>query len=124
MATAAIHGKSGKVTVGSAVAEVTSWSMSRTTAADDATSMDSSGNAEFIDGLFNWSGSFTTLVYGGLVGAQAAATFSTAAAASATTPTFSGAIIITDEPIQVEVNGVVQYQYTFQGTGACTVATT
>jgi len=120
--TNAVHGKSGVVNIGGAIAEVSQWSMSRVTDATEATSFDSAGNREYVEGLFGWTGSFTSLVFANKTGLESAATFQVGAAAGANTPTFAGAIIITDEPVAVDVNGVVQYAYTFTGTGANTVA--
>jgi hypothetical protein len=124
MTTSAKAGKAGRVQVGATVTEVTGWTLDRTTDALDATSMASSGNREFIDGLFGWTGTFTSLTFINKTGSQASATFDVLAGTpAATTPRFSGAIIITNEPVACEVGGVVQYAYTFTGTGACTAAT-
>jgi len=120
--TNAVHGKSGVVDIGGVIAEVTTWNMNRTAAADEATSMTSGGYQEFVEGLRGWAGSFTTLVYAAKLGLQNAATFQVGASASTYAPVCTGAIIITDEPIQVDVNGVVQYQYTFTGTGSASIA--
>jgi len=121
--TAAVTGKAGVVNIGGAIAEVTQWSMDRNTEAVDATSMDSGGNSEFVDGLFSWSGTFTTLAFINKTGSQAAATFQVGAAPSAANPKFTGALILTNEPVAVPVEGRVEYAYTFQGTAACTAAT-
>jgi len=123
MATSAVSGKAGVVNIGGALSEVTSWQMDRETEQLDATSMDSSGNRDFVDGLLTWRGSFTTLVFANKTGSQAAATFQVGTAAGASTPTFSGAIGIENEPVEVPVDGVVQYQYSFVGRLACTAAT-
>ena len=122
MSTAAESGKAGVVNIGGVIAEVTGWNMSRPVVALEATSMSSGGNQEFVAGLAGWSGTFTAEVFANKTGAQTAATFQVGAAAAANTPTFSGSIIITDEPIAVDVAGVVNYAYTFQGTGVCAVA--
>lgn len=121
--TNAVHGKSGVVSIGGTISEVTQWSMSRVTDASEATSFTSAGNREYVAGLFGWTGSFTTLVFANKTGLQSAATFQVGATAAANAPVFTGSIIITDEPVAVDVNGVVQYAYTFTGTGTCTAAT-
>ena len=124
MTTGAKTGKGGSVTIGSAVAEVTAWNISHTVDAVEATSMDSSGKGEYIPGIERWSGSFNTLKVLNKTGSQAAATFDTlAGTAAVTSPRYSGAIIITDEPVAVPVDGRIEFAYTFQGTGTCTVAT-
>lgn len=123
MATSAVVGKAGVVNIGAALAEVTTWSMDRNTEAVDATSMSSGGNREFLPGLFNWAGVFTTLLFANKTGGPNAATFQVGATADVSNPKFTGQIIITNEPVEVAVDGVVQYAYTFQGTGSVTAAT-
>jgi predicted secreted protein len=121
--TNAVTGKAGVVTIGATVNEVTAWNVDRTTEAVDVTSMSSSGNGEYVAGLFRWNGAFTTLNILNKTGSQAAASFDVGATRSAYLPRVSGAIIITNEPVNCPVDGRVEYGYTFQGTGACTVAT-
>lgn len=123
MVTAAVTGKAGIVNIGGVVAEVTQWSMDRNSEAVEATSMSSAGNQEFIVGLFGWSGTFTTLAFLNKTGAQAAATFQVGASASAANPVFTGAIILTNEPVTVPVEGRTEYAYSFTGTAALTAAT-
>lgn len=118
-----ITGKAGVVTIGATVAECTTWQMDRNTEAVEVTAMDSAGNREYIAGLFGWGGSFTTLTFLNKTGSQAAASFDVGATQSATLPRLSGAIIITNEPANVPVDGRVEYGYTYQGTGVCTAAT-
>lgn len=123
MTTAAVCGKAGVVNIGAAILEVTQWRMDRNTDALDATSMDSGGNREYVVGLFGWTGTFTTLKFANKTGSQAAATFQVGAAANAANPKYAGAIIITNEPVECTVAGVVQYAYTFTGTAGCTAST-
>ena len=123
MVTSAVSGKAGVVNVGGALGEITQWQMDRNVEALEATSMSSSGNREFIDGLFGWSGSFTALDFVNQTGTQAAATFQVGATVTAALPKFTGSIIITNEPVATPVDGRVEYAYTFTGTGACTAAT-
>lgn len=123
MITSAVTGLAGVVNIGGAFAEVTAFTIDRNTEAVEATSFDSSGNREFVAGLFGWSGTFRTLRLANKTGAQAAATFQVAAAAGTSTPTFAGALIITNEPVSTPVDGIVEYNYTFTGTAALTAAT-
>lgn len=116
-------GKAGVVTIGATVAECTTWQMDRNTEAVEVTAMDSGGNREYLAGLFGWSGSFTTLKILNKTGSQAAASFDVGATQTADLPRLSGAIIITNEPASVAVDGRAEYGYTFTGTGACTAAT-
>lgn len=121
MPTTAVAGKTGIVTVGTAVAEVRGFSVVREVEALDATSFDSSGNREFIDGLAQTSGSFTTLVFLNKTGAQAAATFQVGAAPAANQPSFSGAINITSEGVEADVEGEWGYSYDYTFSGAVTI---
>ncbi len=124
MTTTAVSGKAGVVNIGGVVTEVTEWTLEHNVEALEATSMSSGGNREFVAGLEDWSGTFTTQALLNKTGAQAAATFQVGAAAAAATPVFSGAIIITNEPVATPVGGdTVKYAYTYQGTEALTVAT-
>jgi len=123
MTTSAVTGKAAVITIGTAVAEANAFSVDRNTDAVEATSFDSAGNREYVAGLFGWSGSFTTLRLINKTGAQAAATFAAGATAGTSNPTIAGAIIITNEPIALTVDGITSYGYTFTGTGACTAAT-
>jgi len=123
MTTAAVNGQAAIINIGGSIAEAFNWSMDRNTEAIEATSFDSAGNREFIAGLFGWGGSFTTRKFLNQSGAQAAATFQVGASVTAALPKFSGALIITNEPVAVAVDGAVEYAYTFQGTGVCTAAT-
>ncbi len=123
MVTAAVTGKAGVVKIGaSTVAEVTAWSVDRPVEAILATSMDSAGNNEYVEGLKGWSGSFTSLLYDALVavGGAQAGTFQVGAVASAGAPILTGSVIITNEPVAVTVEGRTEWQYSFQGTGALT----
>ena len=123
MTTSAVTGKAGVVNIGGALSEVFNWQMDRNTEAVEATSFDSSGNREYVAGLFGWAGSFSSYTFSNKTGAQAAATFQVGASADTSNPKFTGSIIITNEPVSVPVDGAVEYAYTFQGTGACTAAT-
>jgi len=124
MVTSAVTGKAGTVNISGALSEVFAWTMDRNTEAVEATSFDSSGNREYVVGLFGWSGTFSTLRFANKTGSQSGATFNVGATTTSALPSFRGAIIITNEPISCPVDGRVEYAYTFTGTGACTAATT
>jgi len=119
----AVTGKAGVVNIGGSVTRVTAFTMDRNTEAVEVTSFDSSGNREYVAGLFGWAGTFNALKFLNQVGLQAAATFQVGAAAGTDNPKLSGSIIITNEPVNCPVDGRVEYGYTFTGTGACTAAT-
>ena len=125
MTTAAVHGKSGKLSLGgSEVLEVTNWSMARPTETADATSFTSGGNRERITGLKDRTGSFTCLRFQNIAGSVLVGTFQVGQSAASNQPTFAGSVVITDEPVTVPVDGRVEYEYSFEWTGAETVAVT
>lgn len=121
--TAAVHGKAGKFSLGgSEVLEVSNWAMSRSTAVADVTSFTSVGDAEFVTGLKSRTGTFNCFRFQNISGSTLVGTFQIGAAAASNAPTFAGSVIITDEPIEVSVEGAVAYAYSFQWTGAEAIA--
>ena len=82
----------------------------------DATSMSSSGNKEYIACLKSASGSFTTLVACGAIGAHAGVDFIN------DTETVSMDIIVTDITLTTDVSDKVVFKYSFVSTGTVSVA--
>lgn len=121
MVTTAQSGKTGSITIGTAVAEVNGFTINREVEALDATSFDSTGNMEFIDGLAQTNGTFTSLVFLNKQGTQASATFQSGASPATNNPSFAGAIVITTEAVAHEVAGVVTYSYNYTFSGAVTI---
>jgi len=122
MSTAAVSGKTGRIEIGTTVAEVVDWNADIVTEALDATSMSSGGKKEFIAGLEEGSGSFATVQFLNKRGAQAAATFGVGASAASNAPDISGKIIITTEGTAVPVDGRVAYSYDFVFNATATIA--
>ena len=109
MSTAAIAGLNGSVDIGGAVAEARNVAITLDSDAPDATSYDSAGWKEFIEGLKGGNGSFETLVTPTLaVGVHAAATFAVSGGES-----YAGKIIIQNVSPSAPVDGVAAYSYTF-----------
>jgi hypothetical protein len=108
MATTAVCGSTGSVDLGG---EITSWTLNLNQDVLEATSMASVGNKEFIGCLRDADFTFSTLVACGAVGASAAVTFTNDKGSW----TFDA--IITDITTEVDVNGVVTFNYTGVSTG-------
>jgi hypothetical protein len=124
MGTTAVCGKNGRVTLGAVIAEVTGWKLDEEYDLLDATHMDGGGEHEDILGIHKWSGSFTSQVYSAEIGAVSAATFEVDRnSTAANKPKWSGAIKVGRRSVAPDVNGKVQYEYTFNGQLAVTIAT-
>jgi len=118
----AVTGKSGKVTIGSEVVAIRNWTIDRNMDVPETSSMSSNGHREFKAGMKGWSGSFETVTYVDLHGTESLGTFYVGSAATASTPTFTGTVLVTNAPINVPYDDAVAYAHTFQGSGACTPA--
>jgi len=122
MATASVAGKTGRVVIGTTVAEVVDWEITRSVAALDATSMSSGGNVERIEGLADATGTMNTLQFINKIGVQAAATFGAGASAASNAPDIAGKIIITTEGVAVPMDEKVTYAYEFEFASTATVS--
>jgi predicted secreted protein len=121
---ARISGKSGNVTVAASdVTGIKSWTLDQTFDALEGTAFDSSGHRTYIPGLDGWSGSFEGYKNGAplTIGTEIALVLEESETA---TQVFSGQAIITGFNASTGVDGLSTYSYTFQGTGALTIATT
>lgn len=117
----AVTGQNGTVTFGSKVAEVKGFSVNTDCNTPDITSTDSNGWAEFLAGIKSWSGSFEALTCVNLVGSTGVGSFAVGTAASASTPIFSGTVIVKGPSVALAVEGEVRYSYNFQGSGPLTI---
>jgi len=122
----AVTGIIGKVgIVGSGeILEIRNWTMDRNLDVPETSSMSSGGNREYKAGMKGWAGSFETIKFVDLHGTEAVGTFQVGASASASTPVFTGTILITNAPVNVPFDDTVAYAHTFQGSGPVAVATT
>lgn len=117
-------GHAGAANVAAAdVTGIKSWSLDWTFETHETTGFDSSGHKAFIPGLDSWSGSFEGYKNGAplTIGTEVALVLEETQTAS---QKFNGQAIITGLSVNAAVDGVVTYSYTFQGTGALTLATT
>ena len=123
MATAAITGKNGTVTgtgaPGSVGDEITNWDATLETDLEDATSMDSGGYKEYIEGLTGMTGSFTAIGTPPTTGALTDLELAVSSTAGALK--FNGAAIVSNLGVATPVDGRVEYSCDFSYTGAITV---
>lgn len=124
MATGAVHGKDGRITISANVSEVSSWNATYFTDPADVPSFDSSGFFDRIPGLIHFDGTFETNVFLNKPGAQASALFKTAASATATKPTFSCNVVVGGIGAAVVVDDAIRWTYDFVSNGPVTIVTT
>ena len=111
MATAAACGSSGSVSLGG---EVTKWTLNLNQVLQEATSMSSSGNREYIGCLKDADFTFDTLVACGGVGASAGLVFTN------DKDSYTFDFIIDSVSTSVDVAGIVTFTYSGKSTGEIT----
>lgn len=125
MATTAITGKNGTVvstgSPGDVGDEITNWDATLEIDLEEATSMDSGGYKEFIEGLTGMTGSFTAIGTPPVIGAVT--DLALAVGATVGDLKFTGAAIIQNLGTTTPVDGRVEYSCDFSYTGAITVGT-
>lgn len=132
---AAIIGHSGSCTAGgSAVGVAKAWSVDITGETVDVTDFSSGGWKESVQTLKSWSGSITVIYDGGedtgvaglitglTAGSTVALVLQTSATGTGTAEKFSGNALITSMPVTNDVNGIIEVSFSFEGTGALTLA--
>ena len=125
-----IHGKAGSVSVGGSVLSgVHNWTITYVANVQDATDFADTGTKKFVAGTTQWSGSVRGFKYGtpltpgsfaALFNVEAAAIFKESGTAG---QQWSGQIIINSFTPTTDINGLVTYDFNFQGTGALTIPT-
>lgn len=129
----AITGHSGSVTVASgSMGNAKAWSLDVTQETVDITDFDSSGWKESTATLNSWSGSITAIfdasgtaegaLQTGLTGGSSVALELTLGGGSGSYDVYSGSAIITGQSVTNDVNGIVEATFSFEGTGALTIA--
>lgn len=116
MATTAVCGHTGSVSIGGGAGEVVSWTLDFNEDIPEATSMASAGFKEYIACLKDANGTFITLKPMGTIGAHAAATFIN------DNETFTLNVIVTDIAVGMPVDGRREITYTFVSTGAVVIS--
>ena len=129
----AIVGHEGSVSVASgAMGNAKAWSLDVTQETVDITDFDSSGWKESTATLNSWSGSITAIfdasgtaegaLQTGLTGGSSVALELTLGGGSGSYDVYSGNAIITGQSVTNDVNGIVEATFSFEGTGALTIA--
>ena len=116
-----VAGKAGQVDTGTAVSGIKSWTIDYTSDPLETTDFADAGVKSYIIGGSGWSGSFEGYKDGapqGLAGASITLTLYEVAAGT----NWTGTAFITGVSATASHDGIVSYSYTFQGTGALTVA--
>ena len=120
---ARVSGKTGSIQVyGATVTGIRNWSLDHTFEMLDVTGFDSSGRRQFIAGVETWNGNFAGQKDGAPI---AIGTSGTVGLTESTTANqiWTGTVLISGRHSTVAVDGVVEYSYDFQGTGALTPPT-
>jgi len=119
---ARLAGYAGQVNCAAEVTGIRQWSLDQHVDALDGTDFDDAGVKSFIPGCSSWSGRFSGAKDGAplTIGSVVSAEFLESQTA---TQKFTGSVIVTDLAVEVTHDGLVMYNYTFQGTGALVIAT-
>lgn len=131
----AITGHSGSVTVAgntSAMGNAKAWSLDITQETVDTTDFDSSGWKESTATLNSWSGSITAIfdasgadegdLQTALLGGSSITLDLQLGGGTGSYDKYSGSAIITGQSLTNDVNGIVEATFSFEGTGALTIA--
>jgi len=86
------------------------------------TGFDSGGHNEYVAGVDDWKGSFAGYKNGAPIAIGTSGTIGLAESTAATQQ-WTGTVLISGRHSTVAVDGVVEYSYDFQGTGALTPPT-
>ena len=129
----AIKGFQGSCTIGGTViTEAKIWSLDVSQETADTTNFSGNGWKTSEATLKTWSGSITVLFDGGAdsgqsdlidavtSGASVNLELLTGATGSGSAEKFTGDAIVTTMPITNDVNGIIEVQFSFEGTGALT----
>ena len=116
---ARVAGYSGDVLAPGAIVGIRAWSIDYAAAALDSSGYDGGQDKTFIPGMKEWSGSFEGFKDGAplAVGTLIAFEFQESAVV---TQKWTGSGSITNISAGSSVDGIVTYNYSFQGTGALT----
>lgn len=120
---ARVAGYGGDLLAPGIIAGIREWSIDYAVAALDASGFDSNQDKDFWPGQREWSGSFNGFKDGAplAVGTLLAAEFQESGVG---TQKWTGNIYITNIGASAAVDGLVTYNYSFQGTGVFTALPT
>ena len=118
---AKVSGRKGYVNTASLVTGINQWTLDYTVDMLDTTDFSASGVATYIPGVSRWSGSFSGYKDGTpqVLGTTNAITLILGEAAATN---WQGSAYINGVHATTNFDGIVQYQYDFQGTGALTTS--
>uniref|UniRef100_A0A6H1ZPY1 Putative tail protein n=1 Tax=viral metagenome TaxID=1070528 RepID=A0A6H1ZPY1_9ZZZZ len=121
---ARVAGYGGDVLAPGAIVGIREWSIDYAAAALDSSGFDGNQDKTFIAGMKEWSGSFSGFKDGAPLGIGTVIAFEFQESGVATQKWVGNGIITNIRPSS-SVDGIVQYAYDFQGTGALgTIPTT
>ena len=121
---ARVAGYGGECYVAAAqVAGIREWSIDDVVAALESGGFDTGQDKAFIAGQNEWSGSFNGFKDGAPLAKGAIVAVSLREIDGTATTYWTGNIIITGRSAGAVVDGIITYNYTFQGTGALTPPT-
>lgn len=115
-------GKAGEVDTGAGVTGIKAWSLDYTVEMLETTDFADAGVRSYLAGPSGWSGSFEGLKDGValVIGTAVSLTLKETQTA---TQKWTGSAFITAAHAAVAADGLVEYSYDFQGTGALVVPT-
>jgi len=116
-------GKAGEVDNGASVTGIKSWTLDYTVDMLETTDFADAGVKTFLPGPSGWSGSFEGLKDGVPIAIGTLVTLTLKETQTATQK-WTGSAYISGVHPKTSADGLVEYSYDFQGTGALTVPTT
>lgn len=117
-------GKTGSVTIATAIAGIKSWTLDVTADIVETTSFDDAGVRAYLGTIIGFSGSFEGYKTGVPKVIDGAVVAFSLEETSTATQKWSGSLILTGLHAASSNDGLVTYAYDFQGTGALTKPTT
>ena len=117
-----VAGKAGQVDAASEVAGIKSWTLDYTADTLETTDFADVGVKTYVIGGSGWSGSFEGFKDGAPLPIAGAAVTIKLYESQTANQFWTGSAFITGISVNTSHDGIVTYSYSFQGTGALTVA--
>jgi hypothetical protein len=115
---ARVSGYGGSINVGGVVVGIREWSIDYNAAALDSSGFDTARDKAFWPGQMEWSGNFNGFKDGPPLAIGVLVSPATFLESGVANQDWEGDIYITNVGAATVVDGLVTYNYTFQGTGA------
>jgi len=122
--TGAYTGQATTLSTGATVSGMSSWTIKTAQGAAEVTNFSDAGVKRYIPGEYGWSGSFSGNKTGAPINILAGLFTAIFQESATSTQQWSGQILVTDISTKVDAKGVVQYGYSFTGSGALAQPTT